>query len=211
MSTHQPTLEERAARLYEPLLGRLLRPLRDTVLALCPAHGRILDCGCGPGGLLRLLCAPGRSVTGRSVIGRSVTGVDVSALMLAQARRHAPQAGLVQADAGLLPFADGCFDAACVCLVLHALPAPVADAALREVRRVARRVILADYVLAERNLALPAVLLAHGVERCVGGDHYRNYRAFMRNGALEGLLYRHGAQPVERHDAFAGAGRVCVL
>lgn len=193
--------ESTAARLYEPLLGGVLRGLRERVVALCPTRGAILDCGCGPGGVLRLL-------TGCPAV-KTVTGVDTSPVMLREAKHNAPSAQFVQADGASLPFADKSFDAACICLVLHSLPLHKASAIVCELRRVAHTVIIADYILAERNLALPAVALSHAIELCVGGEHYRNYCAFMRQGALEGLLHRQGMYISARHYALGGAALVC--
>lgn len=185
------------ARCYEPLLGRVLRPLRAAVAGLCPP-GPVLDCCCGAGGLAALL-------TGE---GRTVTGVDNDAAMLAMARRTAPMAQFLHGDARELPFAAGSFAAACVCLALHAMPPVTAAAVLAQLRRVARTVIVADYALAERNLAVPAVGMAHGVEWLVGGEHYRWYGEYMRAGAIEGLLAREGLRPSARVSVLGGAATV---
>lgn len=194
-------LEETAARLYEPLLQGVLRPLREAVAALCPTEGRVLDCCCGPGGLARMLQG----------VGRQVTGVDLSAAMLAEARRRSPGVNFLQADAASLPFAAGDYDAAAVCMALHALAPDTAAGVLRELARVSRLVIVADYCLPERNLWVPAVFMAHGVERLVGGEHYRHYRQYMAGGALEGLLLREGLRPVRRISVLGGAGTVAAM
>ena len=187
-----------AAKCYEPLLHGVLRPLREAVAAFCPSGGIVLDCCCGPGGLAALLHAA----------EQRVTGVDICPAMLAEARRRVPGAVFFQADATRLPFAAGDFDAAAVCMALHAMEPDTADAVLRELTRVARWVIVADYCLPERNLWLPGVTTAHSVEWLVGGEHYRNYKKFMAAGALEGLLARHGLQPEQRVSVLGGAGSV---
>jgi SAM-dependent methyltransferase len=70
--------------------------------------------------------------------GRDVTAVEPSAVMRAQ--RPAGSAPCVAAVAGSLPFGDQSFDAAMAFATVHHWPDPVAG--LREMRRVARRVVV---------------------------------------------------------------------
>jgi SAM-dependent methyltransferase len=69
---------------------------------------------------------------------RSVVAVEPSAVMRAQ--RPADAAPCVAAAADHLPFADGSFDAAMAFATIHHWPDPIAG--LREMRRVARRVVV---------------------------------------------------------------------
>lgn len=216
-----------AARCYEPLLGRVLASLRVQAAQCCAAEGgtpeadagegrtgrtgrrgRALDVCCGPGGLRPYL----------EQRGFTVAGVDMDAPMLREARRRQraesgcrADALWVQADARSLPFADGCFDVAVVCLALHAMPWDSATAVLAHMRRVARRVVIADYCLPERNMALPGCRVAFAVERLVGGEHYRCYREFMRRGGLEGLLHSEGVSVARREYALGGAAMITLL
>jgi SAM-dependent methyltransferase len=70
--------------------------------------------------------------------GRGVTAVEPSAVMRAQ--RPAGAAPCVAAVAGSLPFGDQSFDAAMAFSTVHHWPDPIAG--LREMRRVARRVVV---------------------------------------------------------------------
>jgi SAM-dependent methyltransferase len=70
--------------------------------------------------------------------GRDLIAVEPSALMRAQ--RPAGAAPCVAAAAGSLPFADLSFDAAMAFATLHHWPDPIAG--LREMRRVARRMVV---------------------------------------------------------------------
>ncbi|WP_199510740.1 MerR family transcriptional regulator [Nucisporomicrobium flavum] len=72
---------------------------------------------------------------------RDVTAVEPSAVMRAQ--RPPGAAPCVAAAAERLPFADGSFDAAMAVSTVHHWPDPVAG--LREMRRVARRVVVVTY------------------------------------------------------------------
>ena len=71
-------------------------------------------------------------------VDREVTAVEPSAVM--RARRPAGAAPCVAADAGHLPFEDQSFDAAMAISTVHHWPDPIAG--LREMQRVARRVVV---------------------------------------------------------------------
>lgn len=94
-------------------------------LARVKRDARVLEIGCGSGGLLRMLVARG---------ARAV-GVDTSARALQLARACVPAALVVQiANNGTLPFPDQAFDAIFAQHVIEHLPN--VDTALREWRRV---------------------------------------------------------------------------
>jgi len=73
--------------------------------------------------------------------GRAVTAAEPSAVMRAQ--RPAAAAPCVAATAASLPFEDQSFDAAMALHTVHHWPDPIAG--LREMRRVARRVVVLTY------------------------------------------------------------------
>src|ERR1700742_3877327 len=79
---------------------------------------------------------------------RAVTAVEPSAVMRAQ--RPAGAAPCVAAVAGRLPFADRSFDAAMAVSTVHHWRDPVAG--LREMRRVARRVVVLTFDASETVL-----------------------------------------------------------
>jgi ubiquinone/menaquinone biosynthesis C-methylase UbiE len=100
------------------------REAREVLGLIGERPGPWLDLSCGPGGLLRTLVVAAGS--------RAVVGLDRSRAMLERARRAAPTATLVRADAANLPFDDGTFGAIAnmAALDLYADPArAVAEAA----------------------------------------------------------------------------------
>jgi len=116
---------------------------------------RVLDLGCGGGILSEELARR----------GARVVGADRSIPSLGAARRHAPRAGLaagatpgyVGADAGVLPFADGAFDAVVTSDFLehvHDL-----DAVSREIARVTRPGGLVAFDTINRTLASRVVVI----------------------------------------------------
>lgn len=107
---------------------------RRVLRAFPPGAGeRVLDVGCGTGGLVVALA---RAVG----TGGRVCGIDPSAAMVRSTRRKAEQAGVaveVQAAAiERLPFETASFDRVYATLMLHHLPDDVLSAGLAEVRRV---------------------------------------------------------------------------
>jgi ubiquinone/menaquinone biosynthesis C-methylase UbiE len=99
-------------------------------LALLPG-GRTLDVACGTGFLTRHLAG-------------DVTGLDQSPRMLEVAAPRLPGATLVRGDALALPFADDAFDRVVTSHFYGHLDGTQRAAFLREVRRVAPELVVAD-------------------------------------------------------------------
>ena len=129
----EPSEYERIASLqsshfwYRGLRALMRGALRDHARPAAPGAAlRLLDAGCGPGGLLAALQRDG-----------AATGLDLSPLALDLARRAGCRR-LVRGSVGALPFAAGSFDAVVSADVLY--HAAVADdaVALAELGRVLR-------------------------------------------------------------------------
>jgi ubiquinone/menaquinone biosynthesis C-methylase UbiE len=102
-------------------------PLAVIRLAVVPLRGaRILDVGCGDGGLARLLVAE----------GAEVVGVDPNSDAISIAKGRVPEANFDKAPAEALPFKDNAFDAVILVNALHHVPLDVMDKALVEAARV---------------------------------------------------------------------------
>jgi ubiquinone/menaquinone biosynthesis C-methylase UbiE len=101
------------------------REIYRTALALL--DDRHVDVGCGTGLMSAMLAAQ----------GRQVVGVDLSAAMIAQARRSSgSSATFIEADAENLPIASSSVDAVVNLISLHHYPDP--SRAIAEFRRVLR-------------------------------------------------------------------------
>lgn len=86
---------------------------------------RVLDIGCGEGGIARQLAAE----------GALVTGIDPFAQAIAKARASVPEAQFEIATAEALPFGDQTFDLAVMINALHHVPTEHMDLAISEARR----------------------------------------------------------------------------
>lgn len=165
-------------RLYDTLLEPLVRGFREAGVRLAaPQPGeRVLDVGCGTGTHLALYAAA----------GCEVAGVDHNPDMVVRAAQRLPGADLHEADARDLPFADGAFDLAVAMHVLHEMDPAGRAAVVAEMARVAARVLVIDHhPTHDGTLRGRAVRgFTSAVERLAGGEHYRNYRQFLRTGAV---------------------------
>ena len=124
-----PDVEARRRGFY---LGHILgAEARGSALAaLLPRSGKILEVGCGTGGLL----------ASAARIGLDIEGVDIALRWLVVARRRLDDRGLsvplIAASADRLPYADASFDAVVADSVLEHLDDPAE--AVREWARVLR-------------------------------------------------------------------------
>jgi len=125
-----PALFDVAAEAYDRLIGRYLPTLG---VAFADAAGvepgqRVLDVGCGPGGLTRVLV--------ERVGAAQVSAVDPSPPFVAACRERNPGVDVREGVAEALPYADGTVDASLASLVVGFMTDPGAGVA--EMRRVTR-------------------------------------------------------------------------
>lgn len=118
------------ARHYDRFMGRYLPTL---AVALADAAGvvpgqRVLDVGCGPGGLTRELAA--------RVGAGNVAAVEPAARLAAACRQRIPGADVRDGVAEQLPWPDGTFEATLASLVIGFMRYP--EQGLREMVRVTR-------------------------------------------------------------------------
>jgi SAM-dependent methyltransferase len=124
IASYDRTAEGFAARWGDLRLERALNAFASRVTG----KRRVLDLGCGPG----------RDVDFLTQLACQAVGLDLSAGMLAQARRRLPAAHLVRADLRHIPFAPRTFDGVWACASLLHLPRVELPAALAELSRLLR-------------------------------------------------------------------------
>jgi SAM-dependent methyltransferase len=121
---------EADAAVYDRHVGRYAPQLSAALIAAAGVRSgdRVLDVGCGPGGLTRALA---------DLVGaENVAAVDPSTSFVAACRDRVPGADVRESAAELLPFDGGTFDVVLSQLVVNFMGD--ADAGLAEMRRVAR-------------------------------------------------------------------------
>lgn len=168
--------------IYRIIIDPLLSTVRDGVLSKISPGESVIDIACGNGTL----------AFGIATVAGAVTAIDLDAEMIDYATERKTKLKLTNitftaADASdLSAFSDKQFGTAVTTMAVHQFDADVALKVLKEMKRVASRVIIADY-----NIPLPrsaAGLFASGIERLAGGDHFRNFSKFRAKGGLSHFI-----------------------
>lgn len=164
------------ALIYTTLIDPLLSGLRKAVVENISQHSAVIDIACGPGTLaLEIAQRAGH-----------VTGIDLDEGLIAYASSRAKKKGIsrltfeVHDASDLSSFHNGQFDAAVTSMAVHQFPEELAVQILKEMKRIAKAVIIADY-----NCPIPGGFsrsLAYGIENIAKGDHSRNFRNYMKRG-----------------------------
>jgi ubiquinone/menaquinone biosynthesis C-methylase UbiE len=181
---------KRVAQIYDKVFEPLNSGLRSIGMKMfSPREGMaVLDVGCGTGVHLELY----------QKVGCDVFGIDLSSSMLKVARRRlGEKAHLHLGDASKMPYSGKTFDLIIMSTVLHEMPDEVRSAVLHESERVIKtdgRILLIDFhpgpVRPFKGWVYKSII--NLAEVLAGRDHYRNYRNFMGNEGLQGLISSHG-------------------
>jgi SAM-dependent methyltransferase len=167
-----------SALIYTALIDPLLTGLRKAVLEKIDPSATVIDIACGPGTL---------SLDIAQKAGY-VTGIDLDEKLISYATGAAIKKGISNAvfkihDASdLSAYGDGEFDLVVTSMAVHQFPEELAVKILCEMKRIARKIIIADY-----NCPMPPGFsrsVAYGIERITKGDHHRNFRNYMSRGGI---------------------------
>jgi len=189
---------DRWARLYDPFLAlfRLKGVRRETVemSGVWPGD-RVLDICTGTGDVA-LEFAKRCS---------SVVAIDLSSGMLAVAQRKDKdeRVRFLRMDATRLAFADGSFDIGAISLALHDMPPKAREETLRELARVAEKIVIVDYN-PPRNPILRALYIA--LASLYESKHFPDFA----RSDFEGLLARCGLRVEAEKAAWLGFLRICI-
>jgi len=167
------------AHTYDLIIDPLLAGLKKSVKENIPAGVSVIDVACGTGSLALSVAS----------VAVKVTGIDLDNSLIDFAVRRAIKRKVYNAEflvkdaACLQEYGERQFGVAVTSMAIHQFEEDLAISILKEMKRIAGKVIIADY-----NFPMPPGFsqeVAYVIERFAGGDHYRNFRNYMSKGGLE--------------------------
>jgi SAM-dependent methyltransferase len=165
--------------LYKLIIDPLLASVRASIISKTGLSSSVIDIACGTGTLAFDLA---NHVA-------EVTAIDLDEDLISYASRRAAKKGVrnihfeTRDASDLSIYRDKQFDIAVTSMSIHQFEAMLAVEILSEMKRIAIKVIIADY-----NYPLPEKFsgkVAKGIEKLAGGDHYRNFLKYMNSGGLK--------------------------
>jgi len=164
--------------LYRIIIDPLLDSVRAEIIEKIDLSESVLDIACGTGTLAL-------NIAGKAKV---VTGIDLDAELISYALSRVNNKNLanvrfeVRDASDLSVYGDKEFGIAVTSMAVHQFEPQLAVKILSEMKRVASKVIIADY-----NYPLPSGFygtVARSVEKMAGGDHYRNFRNYISAGGI---------------------------
>jgi len=170
------------AFFYQIFIDPLLAGLRKTIVEYIDDSAKVIDIACGPGTLAFAL----------SWKAGHVTALDMDEDLISFASSRVKKKGVSNLtfevhDASDLPvYHNGEFDIAVTTMAIHQFPEEVALKVLMEMKRIAHKVIIADY-----NCPMPygfSRSVAYGIESITKRDHHLNFRNYMLRGGISWFI-----------------------
>ena len=172
-----------STRIYDPLLARPLKPLRNAILNALPEDkdARILDLCSGTGDQLLTIELAGY---------KNLDGLDLDPGMVAYAKRNSTVIRYHEGDASATSFPDASFDIVIISLALHEKDQILREAILKEIARLIKPdgyALAADFAFDDKSTFMGRAMISI-VEFNAGGEHFRNFREYTKRGGMMNVL-----------------------
>jgi ubiquinone/menaquinone biosynthesis C-methylase UbiE len=194
-----------SGRIYDWLIEPLVFRLKGKVKSLIDRFDLfpVVDICCGTGTQLHLL----QSGKGRLV------GIDLSFPQLNYASHKYPKIPFVCADAVNIPFQSASFKGIVISFSLHDKSQRVQAKLMSEAKRVLKpggQIIFIDFENPWSKKSRAGSVFVNLIERIAGGEHFRNYRQFLREGGLRAFVQKQDLIEAKRYNMELGALAIVV-
>ncbi len=169
-----------ASKMYDPLLAKPLHSIRKRVALEAQRLGvnSVIDLCCGTGHQLSYF---------KPDVFERVTGIDLSPHMVKESGKYNVECKV--GDAANTSFDDNSFDLSMVSFALHEKPFQLARQIVQEAKRITKPdgyFFVVDYVY-DSKTAKSGKAVTWFIEFLAGGEHFRNFRKYLKLGGLRKL------------------------
>jgi len=168
--------------IIDPILSGYYRHITEEL----SKEDTVLDVACGTGSLSLAM----------SALSSWVKGIDLSEEMIDIASNQALRTKVdnlefeIRDASDLSSIGDNQFNVAVTSMAIHQFDSALALEILKEMKRIAPKVIIMDYNYPVQTGISKLVIFT--IERIAGGDHYRNFRNYNRLGGLDHFINKAG-------------------
>ena len=169
-------------KLYNYLIDPATEDTRKIISSLIENDSKVIDIGCGTGSLVFYL----------SDKCKYVMGVELSKKMIGYANsikeeKNTSNVKFIHGNAEQISkLTNERFDYAVFSLSLHEMKSETRAITLDEIKKVADRIIIYDY-LVKNNTSIQGISNSI-VEFLAGKEHFENYKTFLKENGIFGLL-----------------------
>ncbi|GAB4286594.1 MAG: hypothetical protein Kow0098_01990 [Ignavibacteriaceae bacterium] len=183
---------------YDKFIAPHQDKLFSQIISLIKPDSVVIDVGCGTGRFSFLAAEK----------CKSVLGIDISKRNIERANRNLEQNPnskiSFQHTALNQLISKKHFDYAVLTYVIHEIDEHERINLLKDMSGIADNVIIGDYLYSNKNGLLN--LLNEVVEFAAGKNHYKNYKNFMANGGIKGIVGKSNLKIIDEYkdDGFYG-------
>ncbi len=173
-------------KLYNYLIDPYTESTRKIISGLIEENSKVIDIGCGTGSLVFYL----------SNKCRYILGIELSEKMVDYAnslkeKNNIFNVEFIHGDANkIYNLTEEKFDYAIFSLSLHEMDSNSRSKSLQEVKKVTDKIVAYDYIVQKKTLIKG--LMNSIIEFIAGKDHYLNYKSFIDEKGIFGLLEKNG-------------------
>lgn len=188
---------------YQKLIDPALSSIHNKAIEMIQPNSKVIDVACGTGAFAFKIAKK----------AKNVLGIDLSAEMIARAKKTHQTSGLTNIKFEILDASDlhlfkkNKLDLATISLAIHQFSPKTALQILTELKRISKQILIVDYASPlPDNIFKPFIQI---IERIAGREHSNNFRTFQKIGGISNYLNELKLETI--HEISAGKGNFTIV
>ncbi len=168
-------------KFYDKLIAPNLLNMAEVIASMIDHKSSVIDVGCGTGWFCFYISDKCKNVTGLDLSSKNINTAKAKL-----SSRKASNINFIHGSAiRLSELTDKKFDYAVITYMIHELDEDERENVLRNVKEVADKIIIGDYIVPQPKSFIGLLNIA--AEIAAGKNHYENYKSFQKEGGLKTL------------------------